>query len=282
MGQGKVGILILIIISVIAVAGIGFYEVFFPEMNAGQYQDRVKQAAIQLEKKLRVIENTTTLSLIDDPSAALSIKQNDARITKAAMQDIQADITKLQDASGELKQSPYTGFTIQYRKAQALQERSKATIKQIQDALKEYTELVAFLEFYAGAQDRLKKELDDFNSKTDLNVYAGQGGDIRAIATRIRQDAAVLEKQPIPRDLINFRSTLLATHLRAADAFDDLANGLTVVVDAIIYSAATEIESVTAQQDTIIQKTYEETLRQSRTVKDVQEIVEKLEPLKET
>jgi hypothetical protein len=281
MGRGKVGILILIIVSVVAVTAIGFYEVFFPDTSASQYQDRVQQAASRLEKKLKTLEDTTTLSLIDDPTAPTNIKQANVRAIKATIHDVQTDIAKLHDASKALQRSPYTGFTNQYKKAEALQEKTQASITQIQDAVGEYAKLVTFLEFYANIQDHLKKEIDNFNKEIDLNIYAGRGNAVHAIAAKIRQDGAALEKQPIPHELTNFRSTLLAFHLRAATAFDNLAGGLDAASDFLIYNAAGDIEAVGRELDTGLQTTYETSIQTSRVIKDIREISEKLEPIKE-
>lgn len=281
MGRGGVGVVILVIVSVLAITAVGYYELFFPDTNAGQYEDRVQQAANSLQKRLQTLENTTTLSIIDDPTAPSAMKQANVRVIKAAIHDVQTDITKLREASQGLHKSPYTGFTNQYKKAEALQQKTQESITQIQDALREYTQLVTFLEFYMNVQDYLKKEIDDFNKETDLNIYAGRGGAVRAIAAKIRQDAAALEKQPIPRELTNFRSTLLALHLRAATAFDNFANGLNAASDFLIYNAAPEIEAVGRELDNTIQTTYETSIQESRVIKDIREISEKLEPIKE-
>lgn len=103
---------------------------------------------------------------------------------------------------------------------------------------------------------------------------------MRVSETKIRGAAARLaESKNTPYDLMVLKTNIIKVMNQSADGFMSSANGLDAAMDPDIYGAVASIEAAGTEfdrLDTLLIQVIEE----SRTLKDVYELREKLVPLK--
>lgn len=267
-----VGTLLLLIITVAIYAGV------VPMITADQYAGKVQGAAKPLEESFRAIGESTELALLTDPEAPEPVRRDNETHIKGLIDESRQRLTALKSASNSFSPLPYSNILGQYRRAEVLREHAQMLIGQSEAVLDEYLAVVAYLKVFDKAMSDARLELDTFNKVTDLNAYGGQSDRLRQIATKIRLNSTSLsESMPPDSSTKALNMAAIAALNEAADGFDDLANGLEVPADDPIYTAARKIEAATARVGEVAGKTYDSSLEQSRALKDVRDLSEKLE-----
>jgi hypothetical protein len=267
----------MIVITIIV--GLLIYEIFIPELVALQHQDRVARTIRSTESTFRSLGDSTYLSILDNPSEPFSKKQADIAKIKSLLVKAKSDIETLRNETRQLDTLPYSGYTDNYNRARIQKDTAEATTKQVESALREYSDLIVFLESYNAIENKFSETLNGFNAIGDVNTLAGKGDEIRTIAKAIHDDAVQLEKVSAPHDFMRLRSTTVDVMKSTAAAYDELARGLDSAVDSTIYDAVTQIEASSLKLDSDILKLYSDIVQQSRTIKDIRDLLEKLDAL---
>lgn len=278
MAWRKWGISLAIIGGIITTGFLAWYEIILPTQAAASHQQSVDEALVGLQAAYHSLEESTTLSLLDDPTASADQIESDLHsitqlitITRSRLHDL--------ETSSEPAQLRYSGATPSYLRSQTVALRTTQIVEQSHETLRDYTDLVAFLYAYQYTLRPTRTHLDTFNAASDLNIYAGRGTDVRLVAAEIRADMQRLTSLSTPHELMGLKADTLLALEAAATGFDAFAYGLDIAIDDQIYAAAGELERADIQLSAVQGNTYTTTVAQTRTIKDVQTLREKLDPL---
>jgi hypothetical protein len=256
---------------------IALYAVLAPAIISRGYENRVHAAVRPLKSNFKALDKSAELPLIIDADAPGKVKTDDAARIFQLIKDGQKQLDALKAAAGSLSILPYSDVLGQYADAVVLKDHVRRFIGQSEDALVDYKALTAYLMTFNEAVDGVSSELRSFNSVVDINEYGGQAEKERQIAAQIRTDAAKLASSARPADMEGLNAAAVVAFEQAASGFDDLAYGLSVPADDPIYAAAREIEGATADLERVDHEMYDESLAQSRIVKNVYDLSDKLD-----
>lgn len=261
------------------VAGIVVYEIIMPELTADAYRADVHRAAAKITPSFKKVEDSVSRPLLSDSSAPLAQKQADHAVVMVATKEVQADLHKLEETSKKLEASPLAGLTPQYQKALIAKQQLSDIHLQANAAINEYTQTANFLLAYAALQDTLEKKLAAFNATQDINTYNNRTAELRSTASDIRRDITTFNKQAAPSDLDELQQQLSATGERIATGFDMLAASINTGVDATIYQAVSALEKLDSELSDTLPEAYSHELENSRALKEIDSLTEKLDVL---
>ena len=253
------------------------YLVIVPSYVSMRYQNDVYAAAQPLEKSFERIGETAEFQLVTDPGSLEPIEKNSVADIKDVLDTTLQQIEILDDVSNTFSPPPYSQLLGQYAKSEVLQDHTKKLVNQSKDALNSYRELVEYFETFNEVVSSVKLKLETFNSVEDINIFEGRSEDMTQQAAWMRTRASVLALLQPPHDVEVIHVAVLSAINDAASGFDDLAYGLAVPADDPIYSAAKKIEAATSSVYEITGPMYDENLTYSRTIKNIQDLSEKLE-----
>lgn len=271
-------ILLTVFVFLLTVGGV-YYGLFLPSKINNGYRSQINGSATQLKDSFGELERSTGLPLFADPDASSAAKQESAVRLKAAIADAKKDLGSLEKTAGSLEASPYLAFSKNYRKAKVLQEKTHWTISQSQAVIKEYENIINFLEPYNKIKDDFTERLAAFNSVPNLNVYAGRSKDIRALARATSDNKEQLQRLQAPPGLDQIKQETLKTLEQAEKGFQDLAVGLGAANDSRIYAAVRDIEEASLNNETTDNSVYRSSIENSLRIMNVQQITEKLDTL---
>lgn len=278
MAWKKWGIGLAITGGIIATGFLAWYQIILPTQAAANQQQAVDEALVGLQATYKSLEESTSLSLLDDPTAPADQIESDLHAITQLITLTRNQLDNL-ETSSDLASLRYSGATPSYLHSRTVEHRTTQIIEQSHETLRRYAELVAFLYAYQYTLRPTRTHLNSFNATADLNVYAGRGADMRAAAAEIRADTSTLAALSTPHELSTLKADSLLALESAAAGFEALAYGLDIAVDDQIYTAAKQLEQVDVQLGTLQGTTYVTTVAQTRTVKDIQTLREKLDPL---
>ena len=261
------------IVSVVTLAGFTLVSHF----AAKDYTTRLSVVARPLHRQIQTFEQTTYVSLFDDPTAPDAQQQKISETILRQSDSIMAGVATLSQTTATLQPIPWADLNGEYQKAYLLQAKSRSSTTQITDAITHYRALVNFLKTYSHTQARLQAQFDSFNAIHDFNQYIGQGDKFRAIAVSLRQSAQPL--QSAPQEARPLQTTLTGFLSRTADEFDALALALDSGSDPLIYAAASRIEAIERQISTYDQTNYTKILANSRTLRNIRGLGDALDLL---
>lgn len=253
------------------------YTVLLPEYYASRYINNVHRFAHELQDGYTRLEKSSSRDLLNDPTIQTNKITSEVETVRDLLRENRINLIKFSSQTGGFETLPFTGYTRQARIATALQKRTVAFVDQSEDALNRYDELITFMKDYHSAAAAIEKHTAEFNSKTDLNVYAGQSANVREIAAQIRSEAKAFENTPTPHEVQEFKKASVQTFTEIADGFDMFANGLSIPADSVIYTAAARIERADQQLSNQNQAIFSQEVLSSRTIKTIEELREKLE-----
>ena len=268
------------ILLLMAVAGLGACLVL-AERTAAQYEIRVQKAAHGLAADFTVLGDTTYKGVIDDPDQSPQQTQRDLEVMRQAIAKTRQHIAVLDQAGRSLAAAPLTSLSIQYRNARVLQVKTQTTVQQVNETLTGYDSLTGFIEAYMQARATLQMELGRLNGTSDFNDFAGQGDAFRASAARLRVAREKFMRAATPPALADLQANMSSMLERAATEFDALGHGYDVAVDDLIYGPIHRIEAITVEFDAQNRTKYVPMLQDLRTIKEVRDLSEKLDPLME-
>ncbi len=253
------------------------YELAAPAVVAGRYINRVQASARSLESSYKDLESSTDFALINEPDAPPAAQAADAARIKRLVRQSRKDLASFKQTRESLRILPYTRYSPAYGRAFILKERSGWIVNQTDEALSNYLALASYLQAYYQTRNAISAELAKFNEVTDLNVYAGRSKDARAVAARIRGSIRQLPEHAPLSDLDHLHQASLRAFNQAAGGFDSLAHGVNPVVYARIDAAALQLEQATKDIEALSATSYGKSIRQSRAVKDITDLKEKLD-----
>lgn len=268
---------LLVIGFVVIVAVIGGLVLSYVE--AGHYNEKIRHATSELNTQFKLLEKSTERSLLDDPDTPITTVQKDTTTIKSIIEKSHQAIDELDTTSTTLELPIHIGVNDETRRAPVLQQESQALVTQTKNALDKYEKILVFLEDYTTHWHAVQAHLNTFNAQTDLNIYAGRGNDLRAVADDIRRQARELQAANTPHEFRELVGKSIAAMNKSAEGFDNLARGIDLAVDSVIYSSATTIEEASRELETINQTSYGPAIQGSRIVKEIGELTEKLDPL---
>lgn len=249
---------------------------------ANDYRTRMEHAMIGLARSFAVLEKTANAPIFDNPTDTHVLDPKERADIKKAIADSRGALTLFDSTSSTLGEYGYIATVFDtYEKAVVLHDKSRVVVSRTKATLDEYDKLVDFLFAYAAGRQKVLTVVDQFNAQTDLNIYAGQGGLLRASAAEIRAASASLGSAPVPSELQQFRAQSMTDFENTAVGFDRLAHGIDIAVDSEIYAAASTIEAAGRTLEAHDQSRFETAVQNSRTLKSVEDIEEVLDYLRE-
>lgn len=253
------------------------YFVILPEYAATQYITRVEQAAKALEPGYFKLEESTSRTLVSDPTALMLDMSYEVESLRDLLRESRVGLAHFESTSKDYKPLPYTGFTPAARAAVVLQDKAVAFAEQSDQAFAQYADLVDFIKYYDTTAKAIRQYTDEFNATTDLNVYAGQQDRFFAIGEQIRTIATTFESTPTPHETVAFKAASVQSFMQLANGFDAVGLGLRIPADDVIYAGAREIEVADQAINEVNQVIYTRDVLSSRTIKSIQELREKIE-----
>lgn len=270
------------IIFVILFVGalLALYEYFLPEQSARAYERNLHAAARQTKKAFQKLAATydNLDALITGPSPK-TIRQADIASIQQAMTNAEVAIASLRAANTELQGYPYSGYLGAYRVARVTQQHTTDFIHRSDSVLEKYNTLVAQTDRYVDILQSAQSLFDTFNSVTDINTYAGQSDLLTSYASQLQQRAAELSSLTLPGAFDAPRDASTRALTAGAQGFSDLATALAPPIDEYIYAAVHTIEAANTALDTANQSAPNTQLATSRTIKDLDDLVETVDYL---
>ena len=277
MAVRKVAIITGVVGLLAIIMAIITYEIILPEAIGKRYITELYSSAKQLRTDFENLSGGTDTPLLKNPSAPIDERKSGTIMLKKTIADSKKHLVDLQKKAQALQTLPYSGYTSTYMQALALKVRSERAALQAEDTLNEFSAIITFLDSYTSTIDTTKIAIDRFNQTTDLTQLAGQGEAQRQTAEQIRQDVAKIQQLTSPEEFEPVKSATMQTLLQAADGFDELANGLDLGAEVLIDQAAQKIESAGLQLETNDTSSYIGVTNQSRSIRSVYELNEKLD-----
>ena len=277
MAVRKVAIITGVVGLLAIIMAIITYEIILPEAIGKRYITELYSSAERLRTDFENLSGGTDTPLLKNPSAPIDERKSGTVMLKKTIADSQKHLVDLQKKAQALQTLPYSGYTSTYMQALALKVRSERAALQAEDTLNEFSAIITFLDSYTSTIDTTKIAIDRFNQTTDLTQLAGQGEAQRQTAEQIRQDVAKIQQLTSPEEFEPVKSATMQTLLQAADGFDELANGLDLGAEVLIDQAAQKIESAGLQLETNDTSSYIGVTNQSRSIRSVYELNEKLD-----
>jgi hypothetical protein len=268
---------LLVATAVVVLFALFTYGFVLPEYIAGRYIDRIHQKADTLRNGYNKLEESTGRAFVDDPTARTFSQTEEVESLHSLLRENRINLDQFSSVAKNYRPLPYTGFTPQARAAHAMQVRSIAFTEQSYDAFLKYDELIDFIKRYDTTARTVERHIAAFNATPDLNVYEGQANRVFAIAEEIRFDIKTLESSKTPHEAVEFKAVSVREFTRIADGFAELALGLQIPADAVIYSGAQKIEAADRVINSQNRAIYARDVLTSRTIKSVQELREKLD-----
>jgi len=269
-------ILTFALLAVVAIAATVYFFVI-PFVLSLQYTGRVHAAAQPLESNFKDIGESVDLLRELGPETPDDKKKKDIEYIMKLIQTGQQEIMKLEAAGNTFAPPPYSELSGQYEKVTALKEHTKRLVDQSREVLADYQKLATYLDTFGAAITDVSTELSDFNSTIDINVYANRSAYVGQVARKLRENASLLSALSPPNDMKEVNAGAIRVINEAANGFDDLAYGLLIPADDPIYAAARRIEAATVELDAIKGTMYDHSLEQSRVIKNVLDLDEKLD-----
>lgn len=263
--------LLLVFITVLVTA------IYYSETTARQYITDLRSSANDVRRVVRTLESNLNSPLIDNPGATTSTRTSDAQKLKSTIAECRTRVNELSAKSNTLPSLNYATHLGSFAVADTLKERSHHVVNQTNDTLERYEKTVSFLEVYATSLGRTAKAMDEFNAINDFNEYAGRSNYFRQMATNIQTEADTIAAATAPSELLAIKETGIQTLRQLSSELNDLAYGMDVAIDGLIYSSVQQIEQTDAQLHVLTEKTYGETVSQLRVIKDVYDLNEKLD-----
>lgn len=267
----------LIAIDVLAIALLFAAFLFAQTVVAQNFQSRVHRQTTQLEHSFTQLEKSLGSELLSDGSATFEQKKSDLAMIKSTITRTKSELASLQAVSQSL--TPLPAVAPAYQKATMIQQRSKTVQDQAGEVVEKFQTLMNFLQVYATAQNELEGEIMKVNQISDFNSVIGRSNTIREAAARLRLSTETLNIAKTPDDMQPLRLGMKSLLERTADTFDQLALGLDRVDDGQIYPAVQSVELLDRELDSFSEKSFAPTIAASRTIKEVGDLVEKLDLL---
>lgn len=277
MAKKKVFVVSSIIIACLIAAAVVAYEIIMPEIIARRYISNLESSAQQLRTSFEELAGSTDTPILNDPAAPADERKAGVKHLQRVIGESRENLADLVDASATLQPLPYSGYFGTYPKALVLRERASHIRIQTDSALRDLDGLRAYLETYATATGESTKIIDTFNQTTDLNTLLGRSQEVRESARQLRAHKTTLASAQAPSDLTKLKDSTINSLEKVAVGFDHLAQAVSVADDAAINAAAKEIEAAGAQLETIRQESYIAAIQQSRTIRSIHELNEKLD-----
>lgn len=265
-------------IAVIVLAGaVVGYTVVLPNILATRYLSRVHKMAASMSVVYEKMFESTESPFLSDFDVSVVVRTDNVQTINRLIKESRDDLGTLDKASDDMLVLPYSFNTRQHKAALVLRERVKAFVQQSTTALDEYEKLIVSLQVYNESIRSMKVYIDDFNNISDINIYAGRSAEVRLIASELSRRVDEFEKQTTSEELAVNKAVAIQAFRQAVNGFNNLADGLDAAVDSAIYSAVSEIEDAAKQLELNDQAGYAKTVQSSRIVKNVRELVEKLD-----
>lgn len=261
----------LALITVLATA------LIFSEITAKKYITELQSSAGNVRATVKTLESDVELPLLDDPNATSSSRAADAKKIKNAIAACRAKINDLSAESSTLPSLTYAEYIGTFAVADTLKERSLHVINQTNDTLERYDETITFLEVYATSLEKSTKIMDEFNTINDFNDYAGRSNYFRQMSSDLQAEVDTLTAVKTPAELVAIKDSAIQTLQRLSTQINNLAHGMDVAIDDIIYGSVREIEASNAQLTALVEKDYSETISQLRVVQDIYDLNEKFD-----
>lgn len=255
------------------------YTIVAPHLIYLQLKDSVQNTASPLSSSFQSLSKSTEFPLITSQEISDEIKKDNAEQISQLIASTRQQIGELKKVFNNYEIFPYSDMFGQYKKARFLEFRTQSFIGQTEDALDGYEVFYKYSVTYDRAFGEVTKELNSFNEVSDINIYSGQDERIRQVAGIIRSNAVLLSNTSCPDDMKGVNNAAIIAFNEAATGFEELADGLMIPADNPIYVAARKIEDATIELDTISGVVYDESMNRSRTLRNIQDLNDKLEPL---
>lgn len=271
---------VTLIIGIIALLSTAItYGIVLPEMAAKQYISDLRTSATDLRKTFEHLAGSTDTPLLNNLGATPIERQAGTDHLKKAIDDSRAKLTRFASTSKTLQMPDYPYYAPSYAEATTYQQRAQNIVVQTTESLNQFEAAVAFLEIYTNALSQSSATIDSFNQTDDLNTLIGQSNRIAQSGALIQTNTKRLEKTSAPTDLVPLKTSTLPIFNQASTGFTELAHGLIIMTDEPIYRAASKIEAAGMQIDDIDHGKYATTIEQSRTLQNVHDLNEKLDPI---
>lgn len=268
---------VLLTIGLVIFSSAILYVTMLPKIESEKYIANVQSSADSLQKSFHALQKSAELPLLNNPYASSELKNENAKYIGELIQEVDRQLDYLNNSSNALYILPFANILGQYNQAKLLHERSRWFVMQTKDALKNYSLLINYLKAFNESKDTVGSELEKFNQVTDLNTYSGRSDTLRQIADSFRKEIDVLENMTKPKSLESMHAAMIEIINELSIGFELLANAISIPADDPIYASANKIELETAKLDDLLSSTYAKEIEQSRAVKEIQDLNEKLE-----
>lgn len=270
---------IITLLGTMVIAGGVFYEYILPERTANEYLASVHSQARKTKKSFQVFTAKIDDMTYADTSTPPAKRAADVAALRRTLDDARQSVASLEKVGSSLQVFPLTGYIGTYPEAAVTRRHANDFAARARTSIAAYEKMLTQSENYLDTIDSAAVIFADFNKTSDINTYAGQSGEIRESARRLTEVADALQNQTLPSEYGDARNESTKAIRHGAEGFSRLATALDNPIDDDIYAAVREIEAATTELDMANRSALDAKLSQSRTVRELRDLVETIDYL---
>jgi hypothetical protein len=220
------------------------YAAVIPTVLANQYVSRLDPRTEGVKADLKRVATGNGTAIFANPDVSLVRRQELIAQTQRNIESAKKSLSDLKDEN-TLAMLPGSALVQDYHKAAVRQQRTDDVIRQSDQVLNEYADLLRYIAAYTNFQQDLDSKLNTLNKVNDFSKLTGQGGSIAKAGGALRADQQSMNRLSPPPDFEDLQTEAVATLTQAANGYSRLAAGLNHEVDSQTNSALTSLGKVT-------------------------------------
>lgn len=257
-------------------AGLAFYFGYYvPGTQDAAYNANLVRATNLLLDDSKHVVDTASLPIFNDINETPTTCEDNVASVTSTVNQFDSYLSDLERLAGTSRSDYLYGLGTDAARTRARKIRAEAIVKQSRQVLAEYTAMTAFLQNLADIRKDYIEITTPLTVAGDLYNYAYRTAELRADAAVIDTLASKVLAIKAPTELIATQNSIAAQYKETAAGYYDLAYGLLLANDTLVYAAARRIEAAMAQLDGNVQAQYSTAMNNSVVIKELGELPDK-------
>lgn len=254
-------------------------EVIVPNHLAQSYIKGLDTSSKKVQLCFISINDTTSLDVYYSADAPVKDKQQNVRTIHQRIQECRNQLDMFNNQTASLPGIHLSGYTRQYHEASVRQKHAYDLIGQSRDVLNQYQQLADFLQAYLDAVAPFADYVGQFNSVSDVSIYADKTDQLQAWGKTLHAKVEALQRLPTPAGYEQLTPATAEMLSNAAYGFEYFASGLrSYNIDTQNYGISLVEKGATQNRDTV-EPMLPKALKRSYVVQQVHELTGKIDNL---
>jgi phage shock protein A len=267
---------VIVSVAIMLVGTTAVIMYFIPHAKASAYLNNTKLETQRLKTSFKNLSQTATGALFEKPDQPPSTVHKLLHDAKNSLDTTRNQLAQFNATKSALPQENHIILSSKYSHAKVISKEVDSMVSQTEEVLKEYEQLLTYLETAHTARAVLEKNIQQLNSYPNLNTLIGRQDITQTMEQELRAALYNLESAHTPSQYKDQQAAFMRTLHDAANGFNTLSRGLATAHDPTIYTGTAQIEAASTQYFAVdIDALYTTTIT-SPILSDVSELTEKL------